>query len=124
MHPTKSGAMVSKFSVDLQKRFGEAVAPSDTKKFNKFNSSLITRCGPQTVTREFLCCCDWDGAVQAARTGGVCETREGAIGRNRNTGEPVASNNTNTETMSVTPVAAAMGCHASVSRKGKQRQGW
>lgn len=83
MCPTKRGAMASKLSVDLWKRIGEAVARSGTKKFSKGNNSLITRCGPQTVTREFLCCWDWDEAVQAARTGGVCETREGGIGRNR-----------------------------------------
>lgn len=74
MPPTKSVVLVSKFSVDLWKRFGEAVVPSDSK---KGNNSLIIRCGPQTVTRAFLCCCDWDEAVQAARTGSVCVKPEG-----------------------------------------------
>lgn len=75
--------MVSKFSVDLWKRFGEAVIPSDAKKFHKSNNSLIIRCDPQTALGVLLCCCDWGGAVQAARTGCVCETRGQGISRNR-----------------------------------------
>lgn len=60
---------------------GEAAVPSDTKKFDKGNNSLITRCGPQTGTKAFLCCCDWDKAVQAARTGGVHGSRGVGIDR-------------------------------------------
>lgn len=120
-------AMVSKFSVDSWKRFGRAVVPSDTKKFNKGNNSLIIRCGPQTVTRVSVLL--WLGWSCAGSQHWRCVwNQRGRDGQEQDcsteTGEPGASNNSSRETTSVTPAAAAMGCHVSASEQGKQRWGW